>query len=525
MENLIARLFVVFFCLGIPKSYGLLYYDTSIPNKYVAENIFLTIKPNTSIPPSFDQAKSLLPEPYWPSHPDAIKCYWAIWEREFAYLHPVTPTNQFESPYLEPPFNGLIYMWDACFDMMFGNYGHRAFNFQASLDNFYCKQEKDGYICRAISMAEGQDFTCDKFNPVSTGPNLMPWAEWEYFLNFGDTNRLKEVFPPLLAYYQWYRTWRSWPDGSYFSSGWGCGMDNQPRLPQGEGFDPRFSTGFMSWVDITLQQIFVGKILVQMAGVLHREDDVKDVQTEVGQLTKYVQKNMWDEKTAFFYDRFRDGSLSHVKSIAGYWALLAGVVPPEDRDRFIAHLKDPKEFAREHRVPTLSADDPGYDPGGGYWCGAAWAPTTYMVLRGLSRYGEDSLAHEIALNDLTNVVKVFSETGTFWENYAPDAAQGCGMKNFVDWDGLIPINEMFEYVFGIRPDVPEETIVWDMRLLDEHGIKNYPFGKDGLVNLICKQREKVTDKPQITVSSNVAFKLKLIWAGGSKVINVPKTIN
>jgi len=300
-------------------------------------------------------------------------------------------------------------------------------------------------------------------------------------------------------------------------------MDNQPRLPKGEGFDPRFSTGFMSWIDITLQQIFVGKILIQMADVLDRKEDVKNIETEVEKLTTYVQTNMWDEKSAFFYDRYRDGSLNHLKSVAGYWALLAGVVPPEDVDRFIAHLDNPDEFKRAHRVPTLSADDPGYVPGGGYWCGAVWAPTTYMVLRGLTKYGRDSLAHDIALNDLDNVVKVFTETGTFWENYIPDGTQGSGMKDFVDWDGLIPINEMIEYVFGIRPNVREGIIVWDVRLLDEHGIRNYPFGKDGLVNLICKKREKITDKPQITVSSNVPFKLKLIWADGSEVIDVTKT--
>ena len=512
----------VFFCLGIPKLYSQAYYRTDIPNKYVQENAFLKMKADATCPPSLDQIKSLLPEPSWPANPDAIRCYWAIWEREFAHLHQVTPTNGFVSPFIEPPFSGDIFMWDDCFMMMFGNYGHRAFNFIGTLDDFYCKQHQDGFICRQISISKGQDIF-EKFNPVSTGPNLMPWAEWEYFLKFNDTNRLGKVFPPLLAYYQWYRTWRSWPDGSYFSSGWGCGMDNQPRLPKGEGFDPRFSTGFMSWIDITLQQIFAGKILIQMAGVLNREDDVKDIETEIEKLTAYVQENMWDEKSAFFYDRYRDGSLNHVKSIAGYWALLAGVVPPAEADRFIAHLENPNEFARRHRVTTLSADDPGYVPEGGYWCGAVWAPTTYMVLKGLTKYGRDSLAHEIALNHVNNVVKVFAETGTFWENYVPEKVQGSAMKDFVGWDGLVPINDMFEYVFGIRPDVPEGTLVWDVRLLDEHGIKRYPFGKNGLLDLICKKREKITDKPQITVSSNVPFKLEVKWAGGTEVIDVAKT--
>lgn len=104
-----------------------------------------------------------------------------------------------------------------------------------------------------------------------------------------------------------------------------------------------------------------------MAGILGRENDVKDIEDEVKMLTQYVQKNMWDDKTAFFYDRYRDGSLNYVQSIAAYWSLLADVVPADGKDRFIGHLNDPKKFKRVHRVPTLSADAPGYDADGGYW--------------------------------------------------------------------------------------------------------------------------------------------------------------
>lgn len=489
------------------------FYNTSILNKYVAENSFLSRQPDTTTPPAFKSIKSLLPDPYWPANPNAIKSYWRIWELEFSHLHQVSKDNRFVSPFVEPPFNGHIFMWDACFMTMFGRYGRRAFNFQQSLDDFYCKQHKDGFISREISISKGEDHF-EKFDPSSTGPNLMPWAEWEYFLNLNDTNRLRQVFPPLLAYYQWYRTNRSWPDGSYFSSGWGCGMDNQPRLPKGEEFDPRFSTGLMSWIDITLQQIFVGKILVQTAKVLNRENDTRNIETEMEKLTAYVQEKMWDDKTAFFYDRYRDGSISSIKSIASFWSLLASVVPANDVDRFISHLENPNEFARLHRVATLSADAPGFDPGGGYWCGAVWAPTNYMVLKGLTQYGRDSLAYEIALNHLQHVTEVYEKTGTFWENYPPDFIAGSAMKDFVDWNGLIPIADMFEYVFGIRPDVPSGKLVIDVRLTDEYGIKQYPFGKTGLLDIHCAKRVKKTDKPVLTITSNMPLKVMLKWQNG-----------
>lgn len=106
------------------------FYNTSIPNKYVEENVFLKKIPDSSIPPDFQTIRSLLPEPYWPSNPGAVKSYWRLWELEFAHVRKVTRQNGFVAPYVEPPFNGHIFMWDACFMTLFGRYGGHAFNFQ-----------------------------------------------------------------------------------------------------------------------------------------------------------------------------------------------------------------------------------------------------------------------------------------------------------------------------------------------------------------------------------------------------------
>jgi hypothetical protein len=509
-------IFIYLVIIGQPL-HGQPYIDTHVSNSFVKENVFLERAADTTKPASFNNIKSSLPRPFWPARQDVIQCYWRTWELAFGNLHQVNPGSGFISPFIDPAFNGHIFMWDEGFMLMFGRYGSRAFNFQNSLNNFYAKQHKDGFICREIRESDGTD-VFERFDPSSTGPNILPWTEWEYYLNFNDTLRLKEVFPPLLAYYNWLRTYRSWPDGSYFSSGWGCGMDNQPRLPA--GFNPEWSHGQMSWIDISLQEVFAGKILLQMAKRLNRNADVNDIEKEIDNLKKYINKNMWEDKTSFYYDRFKDGTLSEVKSIAAYWALLAGVVPPQNAKPFIKHLENPNEFDRLHRVPVLSADDPDYNPDGGYWRGSVWAPTNYMVLRGLTNYGEDSLAYEIAANHLNNVVKVFTQSGTLRENYAPDKVQGNNAKDFVGWTGLVPVSVLLEYVFGIRPDVPDNTIVWDIRMLDEFGVKQYPFGKNGSIDLYCKSRKNLREVPSVKVSSNVPFNLKLIWHGGSKMMAV-----
>ena len=41
---------------------------------------------------------------------------------------------------------------------------------------------------------------------------------------------------------------------------------------------------------------------------------------------------------------------------------------------------------------------------------------------------------------------------------------------------------------GLRADVPRNTLLWDVRRLEEHGVAHYPFGLDGLLNLRCGAR-------------------------------------
>jgi len=499
------------------KDRSLCYTDRYVPEPLVDENVFLNMKPDRSYPRNFPESRAALPEPFWEGHESAIECYWKAWDLAFRNCKRVLRGNGFIAPYIDTAFNDCIFMWDSSFILMFAKYGRRAFEFQRTLDNFYAVQHPDGFITRELQEWNGND-RFHRYDPVSTGPNLMPWCEWEYFLNFGDKDRLAKIFPPLLAYYHWTRHHRTWPDGSYWSSGWGCGMDNQPRIPG--AVNPQFVHGHMAWIDATAQAVLAGKMLVRMAKVLGRAKDTRDIVAEMKTLAAYMNARMWREDTKFYSDRFRDGKVSSVKSIAAYWTLLAGVVPPKRLKPFVAHLCDRKTFNRPHRVPTLSADNPEYKATGGYWQGGVWPPTNYMILRGLTETGFDDLAADVARNHYDNVLKVFERTGTFWENYAPEkAAPGKpAMHDFVGWSGLGPISIFFEYVLGLRPSVPDKRIVWDIRLTEAHGVSRYPFGPTGTLDLRCERRKRPTEEPRITVHGNVDVKVDLRWHGGRKLV-------
>jgi glycogen debranching enzyme len=261
-----------------------------------------------------------------------------------------------------------------------------------------------------------------------------------------------------------------------------------------------------------------------MADALDRSGEVADLREECDRLSLTVNERLWNEESAFYHDELADGTLSDVQTIGAFWALLAGVVPQERISSFVGHLGDPKTFGRPHRVPSLSADHPEYDPGGGYWLGGVWPPTNYMILRGLDRAGYYDLAHEISREDLDNVVRVYKDTGTLWENYAPErAAQGNRAKDdFVGWSGLAPIAGLFEYVFGLRADAPNGRLLWDVRLLESHGVHRYPFGRNGILDLSCAERSSATEEPQIEARSTVPLELVIRWENGEKDVRVKK---
>jgi glycogen debranching enzyme len=503
------------------------YLDTHLRELLVEENVFLGMPPEDVSPPSFADAWGSLPRPFWEDHEDAIRCYRGAWELAFGNLRRPEPGSGFVAGFIDTAFNDCLFMWDSAFILLFARYGRRAFDFQRTLDNLYASQHPDGFICREISTLDGRD-RFERFDAASTGPNVMPWTEWEHYRATADRDRLSLVFPVLVAYHRWLRRHRTWRDGTYWTSGLGSGMDNQPRFPQGPsgpvGWPERLTShGHAVWIDACLQQVLSADLLLRMAETLGRLDEVSELHEERDRLSLTVNERLWNEESAFYHDELADGTLSEVRTIGAYWALLAGVVPQGRVTPFVGHLEDPSGFGRPHRVPSLSADHPEYDGGGGYWLGGVWPPTNYMVLRGLDRAGYQELAHEISREDLDHVVRVFEETGTLWENYAPErATAGNRAKgDFVGWSGLAPIAGLFEYVFGLRADTPSGRLLWDVRLLERHGVYDYPFGGDGVLDLSCAARNSTAEEPEIQVRSTVPLQLVVKWEGGEKTVAVP----
>ncbi len=449
---------------------------------------------------SLSDALLMMPAPSLPGMPEWEEMYWRAWGMAWSNLRRPSPASGFISNYLNAIDSNYLHIWDAALCTQFGLYGRRAFDFMGVLNNFYVKQHGDGFICREINSENGLDYY-HPFDPNSSGPNITTWVEWRYYRLTGDDSRFPNVFWPLLAHHNWLRENRSWPNGLYWATSLSSGMSNQNRVPGGLHHHRHWS-----WVDATMQASLNAKNLAQIAVALGENQAAEKLREEHNDLVQAANKHLWNEDLCFYQDVDPKGRFSSVKSIGAYWSLLdPEMIVKERLEPFLLHLRDPLSFNRPYRAPSLAANDDDYlREDGEFWRGGVWAPTNYMLLKGLRDSGQHRLAHEIALNHLDQVCKVFERTDTFWEYYQPEsAAPGTKAKpHFVGWTGLSAIAMLIEDVIGIQVDWPKRQVMWDRRLdTDEaYGLRNFPLGREGILSLMG-------DHERIVVKTTVPFTL------------------
>lgn len=448
-----------------------------------------------------------LPIPILDEHPGWLDLYNKTWEIAKTKVRHGTEDNGFVVSYIDEGFKENIFQWDTIFMMMFLRYGYNEFPSIISLDNFYRKQKDNGYICRELCESNGLDYWAYN-STVSINPPLFSWAEWEHYRITGDKDRLIQVLPNLMKYFNWIKENRRWSNGLYWSSDFASGMDNSPRGAK-ENIDEK-SHYDLSWIDISSQQAINAKYISLIASELEMYKLSNQYTEEYNELKQLINEKMWCKTDGIYYDLDKYGEFTEVKTIASFWPLLAGIANITQTQKLIQHLQNPQEFWRIHVFPSLSADHPSFKSDGGYWQGSIWAPTNYMVIKGLQYNGFEELATDAAENHIENIYQIYKETGTLWENYAPDMVkQGNPSKSdFVGWTGCSPISLLIENIIGIRTNASDDLIFWNLNLTEKHGIKNLRFG-DNNVTLLCEKREKHNSSANITIITDSDFNLKI----------------
>ncbi|MFA6129023.1 MAG: trehalase family glycosidase [Bacteroidales bacterium] len=496
--------------------------------------------------PDYTSYRDSLPSPVFDEKPLWVETYWKAWELAFRNFNEPAPGSGFVSQFADAAFNECIFLWDMSFITMFCNYAHPMVPGISGLNNFYAKQYPDGEFSREIIRKTGvnrwpvsdtgrtlysewgwgvpgkKEVTyigreVPQPNPVMTldalNHPIAAWAEWESYRMTGDKARLELIWKPLEKYFQSLKKYLTQGNGLYMTD-W-ASMDNSERNP--------YLVGGGTGIDISAEMVLFANNLADIFGELGNKEKEKIYLKEASELAEKINRLMWDPDRKFYFDLTLRGERAPVKTIAAFWPLLANVASKQQSADLVTHLTNPSEFWRKNLVPTLAADQKEFSSSGDYWCGAVWAPTNTMIIRGLENYGYDSLARVIALNHVTLVADMFRKTGTIWENYAPDSLS-CGyisgkrqvMRDFVGWSGIGPILYFMEYAIGIKADGVKKELSWSVNSNQKSGCKRYRFG--GIVtSLVAEPVDQHTMKIKVESNGNYTLILKNKVSGEFKI--------
>jgi len=302
------------------------------------------------------------------------------------------------------------------------------------------RQHRDGYI--NYRTGSYLDETIPHNGQLTTSAPWYAWQNWEIYKITKDKDFLREMYQSSKSFYNYYVKNRdSDADGL---CEWGAHAvlesvrDGLVAVWDKVGWPSNFEA-----LDLNCMLVQEAKALRGMALELGLTYEAGGWQKEENERIHKINDSMWDEETGFYYhiDK-RTHTFTHKKKndlkreeIIGFLPMWAGVADEHRAKRLVEKLTDPKKFWRPYGVPSLSADDPYYNPKG-YWNGPLWVEWNYLIQRGLLDYGYTKVANELVNKVAANMIAQLKKDHNFWEFYSPDE-QWAGYHKTYIWAGLI----------------------------------------------------------------------------------------
>ncbi|MCG7856655.1 DUF4981 domain-containing protein [Flavihumibacter sediminis] len=278
-------------------------------------------------------------------------------------------------------------------------------------------------------------------NLRNTKAPLAAWAVMEIFRQTADTSLLREFYPFVTKYHNWWYKYRDhdqngWcefgsTDGTRLAAAWESGMDNAVRFDSAEMV--RNSAGAWSLdqesVDLNAFLYLEKQCLAHMASILGYKEDAIAFSKGLGMMKKRFD-DFYDPVKGYYFDReLFSGKLVNTPGPEGWAPLWAKLASPEQSRSLKGLLLDSLMFNTAMPFPTLNRSHPQFDPMEGYWRGPVWLDQAYFAIAGLRQYGykdEAALLEKKLLRQAAGLI----QKDPIYENYHPITGAGLNAKNF-----------------------------------------------------------------------------------------------
>jgi len=274
-----------------------------------------------------------------------------------------------------------------------------------------------------------------------TKPPLAAWAVWKVFQSTNDNEFLKEMYPKLAQYHNWWYTYRDHDknglceygstDGTLVAAKWESGMDNAVRFDNTEMLQNNEFSWSLNQESVDLNSyLYAEKIyLSSIATEVGLESNAANFTYEAKKLKDAIQQTMFENETGYFYDvNLLSNDFIKVQGPEGWIPLWTGVASEEQAKLVKKVMADTSAFATYIPFPTVSKTHPEFSEG--YWRGPVWLDQAYFAINGLKRYGYNQEADEFTKQILNRGEGLRNSDLPIKENYNPINGKGLRVNHF-----------------------------------------------------------------------------------------------
>jgi putative isomerase len=319
------------------------------------------------------------------------------------------------------------------------------------------------------------------WNERNSKPPLAAWAVWKIFEAGKDTAFIREMYPKLEQYHEWWYRNRDHnkndicefgatvhpynvcetdekgtvTDHRIAAAAWESGGDNYIRFDSDWGtqmLENKINDQVVGYslnqesVDLNAWLAAEKDYLSNMAALQGDMNRAQEWKNESEQIKEFIQTKMFDATTGYFYDiDLHTGQLltERGQGPESWVPLWAGIATQQQGQALTQVILDPEKFNTLVPFPTASKSNPRFNPTG-YWRGPVWISPVWFGLKGMKNYGYEKEASKLAYKLLHNAEGLLEPGIPIRENYHPLSGEGLSCTNF-SWSSSLLLMIMNEF--------------------------------------------------------------------------------